>query len=993
MNMTTSEQAPTDSSHSLSTVIKDRWLNPRRKRFWAILIVLFYTLMGFFVVPIIIKNSVIGLLQDDLGRVTSMEKVEVNPYVLSLRVQGFEVIDTDGVKLAAFDEFLVNFQLSSLFNWAWTFSQVQLTGPFLYFERFEAGDTRLEHLLADFAKTRPPAAGEDKSTENESAPRLLIQNLGLNAGHVDAKDNVPVTPVEYQLSPINISIQELNTLPDHDGRQSVVIHLPNDASLQWNGGLTLAPLDSDGELILKGLHIDPAIAYLEGLLPLESVSGTLSSSFQYHLFLDDAGELNAKIDELEAELDDLLLSGLAPVTKFVDIPKISLLGGVLRYPQQSLHFSKLGIESPQLTAWIKEDGGLSVMDLIPTENEATESADIDSTDTAWQLGIDEFSLQGGGLALSDRSVQPTAAVNVAELQVKISEISNADAVLMPFKLAGKLAEGGDYTFNGKLGVLPEFSLNGSAGTQGIPLSLGQPYIEQFARIAVGSGVLDSEIELSLPAGENSLLAGSIQVAGLEINDTLENQRLLGWGKLDIDNFDLKANSLHLSQMAFEQAFARLVIHEDKTINLSALVIEQADDEAASQEPPALNVIVGGIQVDDSSMDFADFSLPLPFATQIVNLDGTISTIATNSTEPANIRLEGQVDEYGLARIEGSMNMLDPIRHTDVTVEFRNLLMPSLSPYTVQFAGREIDEGKLDLGLVYAIEEGMLHGENDVVLSDLVLGEKVDHPDAASLPLGLAVSLLKDSDGIIKIDLPVAGDINDPEFRIGGVVWQAISTLITKIVSAPFRLLGNLIGIDSEDFGQFEFLAGRADLTPPELEKIIQLEEALQQRPELQIEIGGVTDRNIDIPALKFIKLRSIASERLGEGLDDQDDDSLMLDEEIRAVVELMFSERFPDVPLESLKTAHTAPPLEDPDGKPVLDKLAYATELWSRLLEAEVISNQDLADLANARAEAIRAAFLASGQVDEGRIALAEPAEVESEDGEWVMLELGVVSD
>lgn len=990
----TSEHAPADNGQTFAKVIKTRWLNPHRKRFWAIVAVLLYTLLGFFAAPVIVKNSIIGLLQDDLGRAARIEKVEVNPYVLSLRIQGFEVSDTDDVMLAAFDEFFVNFQLSSLFNWAWTFSQIQLTGPYFYFERFEAGDTRLEHMLADFARSRPPDTDEDKSTEEEgSAPRLLIQNLGLNDGHVDAKDNVPDTAVEYQLSPINISIQELNTLPDHDGRQSVIIHLPDDASLQWSGSLTLAPLDSDGELILKGLHVDPVIAYLESLLPLESVSATLSSSFQYHLSLDDTGQLNVNIDELEAELDNLLISGLTPETEFIDIQKISLLGGELRYPQQSLHFSKLGIESPDLTSWIKEDGGLSVMDLVPTGSEKPDPTDNIDPAPPWQLGIDEFSLKGGGLSLSDRSIQPTVAVNVSELQVRISDISNGDAALMPIELTGNLAEGGSYTFNGSVGVLPEFSMSGNASTRGIQLSLGQAYVQQFARIMIKSGVLDTEIELSLPAGEAITVGGSIQVPGLEINDTLDDQRLLGWDKLDIDRFDLNTDGLHLSQMVFGQAFGRFVVHEDKTTNVSALVIEQADDKDSNAETDPMNIIIGGIRVDEGSMDFADFSLPLPFATHIHKLGGTISTIATNSTEPANIRLEGQVDEYGLARIEGSMNMLDPIRHTNVAVDFRNLLMPTLSPYTVQFAGREIDEGKLDLGLVYAIEEGQLHGENSVVLSDLVLGNKVDHPDAASLPLGLAVSLLKDADGVIKIDLPVDGDINDPEFRIGGVVWQAVTTLITKIVSAPFRLLGNLIGIDSEDFGQFEFLAGRADLTPPELEKIVKLEEALQKRPELQIEISGVTDKTIDIPALKLIRLRDIASERLGEGLGVQDDETLMLDEEIRAVVELMFTERFPEVPLEGLKTGHTVSPADNPDGKPVLDELAYATELWSRLLAAEVISDQDLTELANARAEVIRTAFLTSGQIDANRIAISEPTEVESEDGEWVMLELAVASD
>jgi len=206
-------------------------------------------------------------------------------------------------------------------------------------------------------------------------------------------------------------------------------------------------------------------------------------------------------------------------------------------------------------------------------------------------------------------------------------------------------------------------------------------------------------------------------------------------------------------------------------------------------------------------------------------------------------------------------------------------------------------------------------------------------------------------------------------------------------------LGNLIGIDSEDLGQFEFLAGRADLTPPELEKVVQLEQALQQRPELAVEISGVFDPNIDVPALKFIRLRDVANERLDEGLGDRDENTMMLDEEIRAVVELLFIERFPDIPPESLKLTHTVPPAGDPEGKPALDELAYATDMWNRLLESEDVSDQDLADLATARAEVIRTAFLASGQFDENRVVLAESKEVESEDGEWVKLELAVASD
>jgi len=483
---------------------------------------------------------------------------------------------------------------------------------------------------------------------------------------------------------------------------------------------------------------------------------------------------------------------------------------------------------------------------------------------------------------------------------------------------------------------------------------------------------------------------------MQVKDTRDDSDLLGWQKLDIDRFTLDSDetSLHLSQLVIDELYGRLVIKEDRTTNLDGLQLDPAPaDSAPDDEEKSLELVIGGTRVRHGGMDFSDFSLPLPFATHISNLDGTLTTIETGSSEPAKIQLEGQVDEYGLARISGTINLLQPLIHTDTRVEFRNLQMSNLTPYTVEFAGREIDDGKLNLDLAYVIDDGQLAGENKVVLSDLVLGKKVESPGAASLPLGLAVALLTDSKGVIDIDLPVAGDVNDPEFRIGGVIWKAFTGLITKIVSAPFRLLGSLIGVDSEDLGQFQFLAGRSDLTPPELEKVAQLEQALAERPELAVEVHGVFDPATDTEALKYIRLRQTVFQRLNrEGLDD-DEELIMLDEEIRTVLEALFMDQFPDQSLDSVKALHTKQANDDPDAEPVFDQLAYAGDLRDRLLEAEPVTRQDLLALATDRAEMIRNAFLASGQFAEDRVMIIEPEEVESEDGEWVITELGVAAD
>jgi len=979
-------------AETLKDIIRTRWINPRRKRFWAIAAVLFYTLFGFFATPLIVEKLAINFIQEDLGRTAVIEKVEVNPYVMSLRVQGFEMDDSDGVRLAAFDELFINFQLSSLFNWAWTLDEIRLAGSYFFFERFDPQNSRLSKLLADLPEEEVAATSEE---EEVGVPRLLIHNLTLSEGRIDVKDNVPETVVEMSLAPINISIQALNTLPDRHGKQSVTIRLPDDATLKWAGSLTLAPLDSEGELELENLQLDMMIAYLEGVLPLESIAINMSSRFHYRIHMDQDGQLDAEIDEIEVDLVDLDFVGLAPRTEFLSVDKIALTGGTMRYPEQSLNFNSLHIEKPRVTAWLDKNGSLSLDQLIPASEDGSTSTGPDDMSSPWQLGLGELIIEGGDLNLSDQSIQPEARIAVSSLQVKLTEISNQDDVLFPLELAGSLPEGGSFDVAGNLGIFPEVSFEGSSRTKSVPLSLGQPYAQQFARIVLEAGVLDGDIEIKMPAGQAITAAGAVQVSGLEINDSIANERLLTWDKLAIDHFEMDTGSgkLHLSELVFERAFGRIVINEDLSTNLSKLVIEQTENDTEVASGASMGIIIGGIRVDDASMDFSDFSLPLPFATHIANLNGTISTIDTDSSTPANIRLEGQVDEYGLARIDGAMNLLDPIQKTDVTVEFRNLLMSNLSPYTAQFAGREIAEGKLGLELKYVINDGMLQGENSVVISDLLLGEKVDHPDAASLPLGLAVALLKDADGVIDIELPVEGDINDPEFKIGGVVWKAFAGLITKIVSAPFRLLGNLIGIDSEDLGQFEFLAGRSDLTPPELEKVVQLKEALQKRPELTVEISGVTDKAIDVPALKFIQLRALAVERLGEDFSDKDRHSMLLDVSIRSLLEALFAERNPGIPLEGVKAEHMKPPASNPEEKPVLDDLAYATDLWERLLASEVITDQDLTELAQARATAISTAFLASGEFDESRVVIAEPKEVESEDGEWVRLELGVVSD
>jgi hypothetical protein len=975
-----------------------KWIDPHRKRFWAVVLLALYTLTGFFLAPVLVKSLAINAARDDFGREASIERVRFNPFVLSLEISGFTLTDPDGVKHAGFDRFFVNMQLSGLFRWAWTFREISLEGFDLLLERYAVGDSRLTRLLADQAARAAP--DEERTEDSGGLPRLLVQDLAFKEGLIRFHDDVPADPVDLEFGPIDVSVQALNTLPDRSGQQAVNVSLPGGATVSWNGSIELAPLKTEGTFVVERSHLDQTIAYLKAVYPLQAMQGTLSLQTRYRIEEMEDGSLDAELDGLDVDLSNVAVSGLEPSTEFIAFPSLRLSGGMLRYPENMVNFASIRLSDPEFVSWLDESGQLSLLQLAsapPPDAGAPEANASDSEN--WRLGIDEIAVENGRIGFSDRSIEPQAVLAVQNLALTMRQFSIDDGAEMPVSLAGSLESGGQFGFDGEISVLPDVSATGTVTASAISLNLAQPYAQQLVNILINEGTLDTAFDLNLSPDGNIEASGELAVAGLRVDDTVESQPLVGWSRLEIDRFEASTENskLGVSQVTFEQPFGRLVIREDLTTNLSGLVIAPEDatiaDETAAEGESPYAVVVGGIVVHDGSMDFSDLSLPLPFATYIRKLEGTISTVDTTSSSPSNIRLEGQVDEYGLARIEGAMDLLDPVRSTDVTMEFRNLLMSNLSPYTVQFAGREIDEGKLNLDLGYRIADGQLQGQNSVVMSDLVLGDEVDSPDAVSLPLGLAVALLTDANGVIDIDLPVEGDINDPEFKIGGVIWKAFAGLITKIVAAPFRLLGALIGIDSEDLGQFQFLAGRADLTPPELEKVVQLQEALRQRPELAIEVSGPFDPAIDVPALQYQQIKSIVMERLGEDYANPDEEFRMLNDEIRIVFEALFVERFPDTPLESVKADHLVPPADKPQGEPVLDQTAYAADLRDRLLASEAVGQHELEALGNARAEAIRDAFLAGGEFDESRVVIAAPSAGEPGDEEWVVMELGVVAE
>ncbi len=960
------------------------WLNWRRKRFWLVILLLTYTLAGFFLTPWLIERQLRNTVTET-GRSVSLSKIKTNPFLLTLDLQGLEIKDTDSTTLLTLDRLFFNIQTSSVLNLALTFKSLSIEQPRLYGERFAGNDTRWVRFLQDLSAEEAPEA----QAKDSKPPPVYLQALNVTDAYLSFRDQT-LDGFEATAGPMTVNLANIRTRPDHIGSQNVELLIHDTDRVQWQGELQLVPFQSTGTVQLDANKLPQLRALLDLFIPFDLAFESLSTTFQYQVAIGDEGltfaasQLAGNVQRLEAVMD----SGGDPV---VALAEISFRGGSLNYPAQTAGLEHLALSGLTINAALEEDGRLSLLEMIP-QQEPSEPRDGNSSTAsaaqAWKISLDEFVLDGGALNLADRSISPVVAVTASPIAASASGIDNQPGTRIPLAFQTVLSSGGTIGFEGHAMALPRPEVSGALTLAGVRTALVQPYVNQFLNVGLSGGELSLSADVSHGPDQLLAAAGSLNYDQFELQDLLREERLAAWDTLQVNRFELDADakSLATSELEFHGLYGRVAIAEDRSTNvgdlLTATPARQPDQAAGT-----FAVTLGGVIMHDTALDFSDRSLPLPFDAAIREMDGTVSTLSTVSEEASEVAIEGRVNEFGEARINGTTRLLDPANNTDIAMIFRNLDISRLSPYTIQFAGYSIDAGRMDLDLGYRLAQRQLQGDNRVVIREMQLGDKSDLPGAGSLPLGLAVALLTDSEGVIDLAVPVEGDLDNPEFKIGGVVWRAIGNLITKAVTAPFRFLGKLVGIDSEDFGTLSFQPGRADLSPPDQEQLVKLGEAMLQRPELSVEVAGSWAGALDRPAMQDRAVAEAVSQWLDQNPGNGEELTTARD---RRALESLILAANPDTSLETLKTPFISVNNDDPDGEPELDEVAYLTGLRERLAAQVEIGEAQLSDLARARGLAVIEGLRAGQPGAQLRVSEVEPVSVEPAEDDTIPLELAV---
>ncbi|MBJ9978063.1 DUF748 domain-containing protein [Pseudomonas sp. S75] len=824
-----------------------------------------YSLLGFFILPGIALRIANQQLAHYATVPAHLQRVELNPFTLELTLWGLQ-IGEPGKEQVGFERLYANLSLASLWTGALRLEAVELDKPRTELLFAKDGTLNLSHLF------NLPAS-EAKPDEAPGKPfPLRIASIKLSEGYLHFEDQRPSEPIEFLYDSLNLELKNLSTLPDDSADMTLVANGPNGGRIDWTGNLSLSPIASQGTLKITDGKMKLFWPYVRDAVPLVLENGTLSLDTHYSLNLAENTELlldkaSLRIAPFAIKAPDgrqlARLANLQISDTSVDLAKQRVIVGKVR--------------SDKLETWaaLERDGQLdwqklfaSSPDKATSKPQAEPAAVAARTDAPtpkvpakpWQVLLKDVQARNYLIHLADRSRAEPVDLDVGPLNLDLKGFDSLNKTPFTLKLDSGVGRQGKLQASGQVNLAP-VSAKLHVSTQDIDLRVAQAYISPFIRLELRSGMLASDLDVNLKSTEPLALSitGKAQVNQLHTLDTIKSRDFVKWQQVNVDGLSyVHGDALTIDKVTLEQPYARFIINEDRTTSIDDLLIPQPKDTQPSpQTKPArsgnekpLGIRIGRIDIDDGSANFADLTLTPNFATAVQQLNGQIGTLDNRQSQPAKVDVQGKVDRYAPVTIKGALNPFDPMASLDIATRFRRVELTTLTPYSGKFAGYRIRKGRLDLDLHYVITKGQLKAENKVVVEQLQLGERVDSPDAVDLPIRLAVALLKDTQGRISIELPVAGDLNNPQFSVMPIVWQTMRNLVLRAAQAPFKFIGGLIaGGGSQDLGTVSFAPGTSELSTGAQADLDKLAAALKQRPELKLEIEGTSAQSSDGPLI------------------------------------------------------------------------------------------------------------------------------------------------
>lgn len=994
----------------------------RGRRWLAILAVLaglvgLYAAVGFLLVPRWTRSELVGFASRDFGRTLSIGDVTFNPFTWTLGITDFSFPDADGRPMISFGRLTVAVGISSVPRLAPTLTGIVLDSP--HVSAIVRRDGRLN--LADLEKPFAQPAQAKPQPSGSKSLKLFLDRLAVTNGSATYEDDSRPAPFHLDINPIGFELRNFSTTGSTAGSYHLTATIGQGGRLDWSGTVLAQPISLHGTLKLDGLNARTIATYLGPVLPAEVSRGTLALQGSFAI---DSGPNGAAaqgvnkgvrmtIDVPQAQVSRLGVRPRKATSDYIQLDRFTLGNAHIDLEQRSIRVGAITLAGANIHGWLDEHGQLNLLQLLgPAGSKAaagktaTKPSQHAVRAPAWRIAAPDMRIENTRVSLEDRGVKPAAKLALGPLSAHITGYNTSPDARLTVSLQTAVNGNGRLNLTADGTLQPE-ALSAKLGLERIDLRALQPYFAKYTALTLAGGSLSATLELDRHADGQIGASGRIDVADLRTVDDDLKQDFVKWQGLHIVGFRYVSSpaSLQVRHVVIVAPYARVIIGADHTFNVSEALhprgyhpppkaahakaardtarenTAQANTQATVGNPPArssaaMRMTIGLVLIANGTADYADLSMQPNFVTGIQDLHGTIKGLSSDPSSRATVDLQGRVDRYAPVDISGVVNLLAATTYTDLKMNFHGLQLTRMTPYSVRFAGYKIASGTLDANLHYKVDRGRLNADHALIINQLVLGEQVPSPHATKLPLRLAIALLKDRNGVIHLGLPVTGSLNDPQFSLGPLIGKALLAVLRKAVTAPFAILGRLAG-GGADINRIQFPPGSATLLPAAQTQVAALAKALAQRPQLQLQVPAVYAADVDKPALAQRQLRHelIALARSGAGRKSSREQPAGSPPATagREVLEL------PGMHFRLLLAAYQKEfgpkaPLPGPAAQKVPPYEPAILELQSALLQHIQVSDADLADLAQRRAQAIRSAILSAGGVAAARVAVTPAA-------------------
>ncbi len=1019
-------------------------LSSRKRKFvlWLAGLLVFYTVAGFFILPPIIRAVAVKQIARQLDREVSIRQVKLNPYELSISIRGLLIKDKDGEPFLSWDEVYVNFQLSSFFGRAWNFQEISTVKPFVRVQLNADHTFNFSDLLAKFATNAPESA-----PKKPAGPLFLhVEKLQIIGATVAMADLSARTPYKRLLGPLDVTLEHFRTDPNNQNPYSFYGTTDTGEQYSWNGHFTIVPLRSDGEIRISKVDLNKYAPLYQDLVRFDIRDGTVELHAHYR-FEFSPTNLVAAVTNMSFGLRNFKLAEPGNSNDIVNVALFGTTGVSFDLKSRQVEIGSIFAKGGSLSLARNKDNTINVVELSQPEASLTNAPGgvllllhsltnavsllLQSTNQ-WRGTVHDIDVTNCALHLKDLVNSRPATLDLEDIALSVKNISNVPTTNLTAALSMR------WNTNGTINT--EVSASFAPPTADIQIALTNldlgtldPYLEPKVNLLILASKVGLTGVARLRTPKDALpevtFQGDARLDDLHTADGAMGEDLLKWDSLRINGIDANLNpeTVAIKEIVLDNAYARVVIETNRTINLLT-ALQPAETNAPAKTntpvaagnsgPPATNaaalalpkISVGSIVISNAALRFTDRSLNPNVNVSIQQAGGTIDGISTEELQHADLNLHALVDKIGLANITGHINPFSGTQTNEINVSVKDVDLTPTSPYSGKFAGYRIARGKLNLELSYELVGKQLSAKNVITLDQFTFGEKVNSPDATHLPVRLGVAIMKDREGKIVLDVPVEGSLDDPQLRVGKVVMRAILNILTKVATSPFSLLGAAFGGGGEELSYQDFAPGSAELSPASTNKLDLLVKGLYDRPALQLAISGSVDPASDRDGLqraaleKQLRTRQWLSLGKTERAAVTPDQIVLTPDERKYWLKKQFGEAqangiiTPELiaantnlatavaqiaarRVESRKGAAllmATPPSAigtntSPATIPAASKLAPPSDPMEVLLLATIpVSDNDLETLAADRAKAVRDYILATGKVDATRLFLSE---------------------